>query len=227
MHPKYGKEAAELAIRLIKRGRKYGISLILATQSPTKDSIPKEVTRNVSCGLAFSVGDHVANDGLLGSGKYRAGIRATELRMKTDRGTCVAVGLTDETFELVGTFYVPFEDGLDMVTPVVKRAMAGIGELRRTRTAVAEIEGGTDVDVLADIAEVLGDERQTRTQVVLTRLAELNRAHYEGWTFGDLSEALAEHGIKPHKSGNMVIRARDVAAALAERDQEGGDDVGS
>jgi S-DNA-T family DNA segregation ATPase FtsK/SpoIIIE len=101
---------------LIKRGRKYGISLLLDTQSPTRDSLPKEVTRNVSCGLAFSVADHVANDGLLGGGKYRAGIRATDLRMKTDRGTCVAVGITDATFELVNTFYVPLEDGIDLVT---------------------------------------------------------------------------------------------------------------
>jgi S-DNA-T family DNA segregation ATPase FtsK/SpoIIIE len=80
--PRYGKQAAEWAVRLIKRGRKYGITLLLATQSPTKDSIPKEVTRNVSCGLAFSVGDHVANDGLLGRGKYQGGIRATDLRCR-------------------------------------------------------------------------------------------------------------------------------------------------
>lgn len=75
-HPDHGKEAAMLAIRLIKRGRKYGIVLLLATQSPTKDSIPREVTRNVACGVAFSVADHVANDGLLGSGRYKAGVRA-------------------------------------------------------------------------------------------------------------------------------------------------------
>jgi DNA segregation ATPase FtsK/SpoIIIE, S-DNA-T family len=180
-HSRYGKQAAEWAIRLIKRGRKYGITLILATQSPTKDSIPKEVTRNVSCGLAFSVGDHVANDGLLGAGKYRAGIRATDLRMKTDRGTCVAVGVTDATFELVNTFYVPLEDGIDMVTPVIARAMAEITDLRRT----GPTPDGTDddpeqVDHLADIAEVLGDQRRVLTRVVLTRLAELNPTEYEG-----------------------------------------------
>ncbi len=106
-HPTYCKQAAELAVRLIKRGRKYCLTLILGTQSPTKDSLPKEVTRNISCGLAFSVGDHVANDGLLGSGKYRAGISATDLRFKTDRCSCVAVGVTDATFELVNTFYMP------------------------------------------------------------------------------------------------------------------------
>jgi S-DNA-T family DNA segregation ATPase FtsK/SpoIIIE len=75
MHPEYGKEAADLAVRLIRRGRKYGIVLIFATQAPTADSIPRDVTRNTSCGVAFSVQDHVANDGLLGTGKYKAGIR--------------------------------------------------------------------------------------------------------------------------------------------------------
>lgn len=231
-HPKYGKQAAEWAVRLIKRGRKYGISLILATQSPTKDSIPKEVTRNVSCGLAFSVADHVANDGLLGAGKYRAGIRATDLRMKTDRGTCVAVGVTDAAFELVSTFYVPLEDGIDMVTPVIARAMAGIGELRRTGATPDQIEGPAEPDHLADIAEALGGQRRVRTQVVLTRLAEHDPDHYEGWTFADLKAALGEYGVEPVKSdGVMVVRADDIAQTLTERDHdtdsEGDEQAGS
>ena len=219
-HPKYGKQAAEWAIRLIKRGRKYGITLLLATQSPTKDSIPKEVTRNVSCGLAFSVGDHVANDGLLGGGKYRAGIRATDLRMKTDRGTCVAVGVTDATFELVNTFYVPLEDGIDQVTPVINRAMAQITELRHTGPTAEETDAGgpEPADPLADIATVLGTARRVLTRVVLTRLAEHNPSQYEAWTFTDLKDALAVYGIEPVKSdGRMVIRAEDITQALTDR----------
>jgi S-DNA-T family DNA segregation ATPase FtsK/SpoIIIE len=218
-HPQYGKQAAEWAVRLIKRGRKYGITLVLATQSPTTTSIPKEVTRNVSCGLAFSVADHVANDGLLGAGKYRAGVRATDLRMKTDRGTCVAVGVTDATFELVNTFYVPLEDGIDMVTPVVKRAMAEITDLRRTGPAPDDTADGPEpVDHLTDIAEVLGQQRRVLTRVILTRLAERNPSEYEGWTFTDLKAALAEHGIEPVKSdGVMVVRIDDITTALTDR----------
>ncbi|MGH3813264.1 MAG: hypothetical protein ACRDUV_12515, partial [Pseudonocardiaceae bacterium] len=231
-HKDYGKQAAEWATRLIKRGRKYGITLILATQSPTKDSIPKEVTRNVSCGLAFSVADHVANDGLLGAGKYRAGIRATDLRMKTDRGTCVAVGVTDATFELVSTFYVPLEDGVDLVTPVITRAMAGIDQLRRTGATADQIPPPTAVDHLADIAEILGDQRRVRTQVVLTRLADHDPDHYEGWTFTDLKTTLATYGIEPVKSdGVMVVRADDITQALTHchhnTDGGGDDDTGS
>ena len=233
-HPKYGKQAAEWAIRLIKRGRKYGITLLLATQSPTKDSIPKEVTRNVSCGLAFSVGDHVANDGLLGGGKYRAGIRATDLRMKTDRGTCVAVGVTDATFELVNTFYVPLEDGIDQVTPVINRAMAQITELRHTAPTAEDTDddGPEPADPLADIATVLGTARRVLTRVILTRLAEHNPSQYEAWTFTDLKDALGVYGIEPVKSdGRMVIRAEDITQALTERnedtDGEGDEQTGS
>ncbi|MFD8498871.1 hypothetical protein [Amycolatopsis sp. NPDC059657] len=219
-HPKYGKKAAELAVRLIKRGRKYGIVLLLATQSPTKDSIPREITRNVSCGVAFSVADQVANDGLLGSGKYAAGIRATELRINTDRGTCVAVGITDETFELVRGFYVPFEDGADDVSPVIARAMALIEEAGRAveASAVPEIEAAPVADHLADVDAVMDGERRVRTQAVLNRLRRLNPGEYDGWVFRDLAAALAPYGIGPVKSdGNKVIRAEDVADALARR----------
>jgi S-DNA-T family DNA segregation ATPase FtsK/SpoIIIE len=222
-HRTYGRRAEEAAVRLIKRGRKYGIILLLATQSPAKDSIPKEITRNVSCGIAFAVADHYANDGLLGSGKYRAGIRATDLRMKTDRGTCVAVGVTDNPFELVRTFYIPFEDGTDHVTPIVARSLAILADAGRAiepPDRPPEIVAAP-VDHLADIATVLGDEPRLRTQVVLTRLAEHNPDTYEGWTFTDLSTALAEHGVTPRKSdGIKVIRTVDVVRALAERDRE-------
>jgi S-DNA-T family DNA segregation ATPase FtsK/SpoIIIE len=222
-HRKHGKRAEELAVRLIKRGRKYGIILLLATQSPTKDSIPKEITRNISCGVAFAVADHIANDGLLGAGRYRAGIRATELRMRTDRGTCVAVGVTDEPWELVRTFYVPFEDGTDLVTPVVARAVALAAERDRGLPTTDEPESGPPppADHLADIADALQGEKRARTQAVLTRLAAIDPAEYEGWTFTNLSAALAKYGVQPVKShGVMVVRADDITTALAERDDK-------
>jgi S-DNA-T family DNA segregation ATPase FtsK/SpoIIIE len=207
---------------LIKRGRKYGIVLLLATQSPTKDSIPREVTRNVSCGVAFSVADQVANDGLLGSGKYRAGIRATDLRMGTDRGTCVAVGVTDATFELVRSFYVPFEDGTDEVSPIIARAVALVAETGRSIESGerAAIEAAP-VDHLADIAHVLDGEHRVRTQTVLARLAAHNTAEYERWTARDLRAALRACGIATRKSdGTMVVRADEVAAALVRRAED-------
>ena len=127
-HPKFGKDAGLLAIKVVKKARKCGITLIFLTQSPTAASIPKDLTRNCSNGVAFAVADQVANDGLLGSGAYRQGIRATELRPGDDRGTAVAIGMTANRFELISTFYVAFDEDRDEVTPVVGRAMALLAE---------------------------------------------------------------------------------------------------
>lgn len=218
MHPKHGKEAADLAIRLIKRGRKYGVILVLATQSPTKDSIPREVTRNVSTGVAFAVADHVANDGLLGAGKYKAGVRATDLRMRTDRGTAVAVGVTDEVFELVRWFYVPFGDGEDAVSPVIARATAAWQQRGRPAVVRAVVQDDDEQDHLANIYEALHGEPRVRTALVLRRLAEVLPAAYEAWNFQNLSAALDAEGVAVGKSdGQSVVRARDVSEALLRR----------
>lgn len=221
LHPEYGKEAAELAIRLIKRGRKYGIVLLLATQSPTATSLPKEVTRNIGCGVAFSVADHIANDGLLGAGRYKQGIRATELRMKTDRGTSVTVGITDNPFELVRWFYVPFEDGRDDVTPIITRAMAGVKELRRT--GAPAIQAAPVVDHLRDVWEALKEPRE-QLRDVLPRLRERDPDTYTSWNQARLVDFLegAEVPVGTVK-GYRVVLAADVEEALGERGG-GGDD---
>jgi DNA segregation ATPase FtsK/SpoIIIE, S-DNA-T family len=226
-HPRFGKRAAELAVRLVKRGRKYGIVPLFATQSPTKDSIPKEITRNITCGVAFSVADWIANDGLLGSGRYAAGIRATELRAHKDRGTCVAVGVTDATFELIRSYYVPFEDGADDVTPIIARALRLIADDDRALPASQRLELGTAPsapDHLTAVAEAMRGERRVRTQVVLTRMAALNPTVYDGWTLTDLRDVLTDFGITVRKSdGVKVLRVEDVTTALRNRTE---DDIG-
>jgi S-DNA-T family DNA segregation ATPase FtsK/SpoIIIE len=171
-------------------------------------------------GVAFSVGDHVANDGLLGAGKYKAGIRATDLRMRTDRGTCVAVGVTDNVFELVRVFYVPFKDGADLVSPVIARALQLIEDAGRTVAATAPSGDETDeVDFLADLATAIGEDKRVRTAVLLRRLVEINADEYGDWTFQDLKAALDDAGVPVRKSdGNSVVRAKDVTTAITERD---------
>lgn len=220
MHPEYGKEAADLVIRLGRRTRKYGIVLLFGTQAPTAESIPRDVTRQMSCGVAFSVQDHVANDGLLGTGKYKMGIRATELRMNVDRGTAVTVGITQNDFELIRWFYIPFSEGVDAVTPVVNRMMANIKELRRTAEPKV-IEQAPPPDHLADIHDALRGEARVRTAVVLGRLIEANAGLYEPWGFQDLSAVLDDAGVPVGKSnGQRVIRAEDVEEALRLREEE-------
>jgi S-DNA-T family DNA segregation ATPase FtsK/SpoIIIE len=214
-HKEYGPEAAELAIKVLKKARKVGITLVFVTVSPTASSIPKDVTRNTSHRVAFAVGDHVANDGLLGTGKHKAGITATTLNPAENIGTALTVGFTSNAFELVRAYYVRKDAETDQVTPVVQRALA----LREGVTPVAASDGpvGGEVDHLADVATVLGTADRMRTQEVLQGLAGLNPREYRGWSFTDLRDVLDPIGAVRKSDGRMVVDRARVRDALDDR----------
>lgn len=226
MSKEYGKEAAELAIRVMKKARKVGITLIWVTVSPTADSIPRDVTRNTSHRVAFAVGDQVANDGLLGSGKYKAGIRATELVPGQDVGTAVTYGFTPKPFEIIRAHYVERdpEKGIDEVTPVVERAM-GLYD----GTGPADAPTFEVPDPLADIAAVLGHETKMRTQDVLHGLQDRNPVVYGSWSFRDLKAVLddAGHGEYKTNGGKMHVSLDRILDAIAARDDVVDDEGGT
>ncbi|MFE7837464.1 cell division protein FtsK [Streptomyces sp. NPDC057474] len=227
-HKEYGKEAAELAVKVLKKARKVGITLVFVTVSPTADSIPRDVTRNTSHRVAFAVGDHVANDGLLGSGKHKAGITATTLIPGEDVGTAVTVGFSSKPFEVIRSHYVARdpEKGIDEVTSVVERAM-GLYE----GTGAVDEPTFEPLDPLTDVAAVLGDAPRMLTSEVLHRLAERRPDAYREWGPVDLKKALEPFGAEPYKSGGKSTVARDrVQDAILERladdvDDEGGGDI--
>jgi S-DNA-T family DNA segregation ATPase FtsK/SpoIIIE len=225
MHKEHGKEAAELAVKVMKKARKVGITLIWVTVSPTADSIPRDVTRNTSHRVAFAVGDHVANDGLLGSGKHKSGVTATTLIPGEDIGTAVTVGFTAKPFEVIRSHYVARdpEKGIDEVTPVVDRALA----LRDGIEPSADPDQ-PDADALADVAAVLGDEQRMLVQEVLHRLAERNPGEYREWSPMDLKRALEPHGAEQYKSAGRMVVSRDrvqeaILARLEDAAAEEGD----
>jgi S-DNA-T family DNA segregation ATPase FtsK/SpoIIIE len=225
LHKVYGKEAAELAEKVIKKARKCGITLIFVTPSPNADSIPKELTRNTSHNVAFAVGDYIANDGLLGTGKHKAGITATTLIPGEDVGTAVTVGFSRKPFEVIRCHYVARdpEKGVDEVTPVVERAM-GLYE----GTGPVDAPTFQPADELADVAAVLGDQPRVLVQEVLHRLAELNPGAYRSWGPADLKKALEPYGAQQYKSDGRMVVARDrVHDAILERlaEDQGDDDM--
>lgn len=226
LHKKYGREAAELAEKVIKKARKVGITLIFVTPSPNADSIPKELTRNTSHNVAFAVGDYIANDGLLGTGKHKAGITATTLIPGEDVGTAVTVGFSRKTFEVVRCHYVERdpEKGIDDVTPVVERAMA-----LYEGTGPVDAPSFTPVDHLADIAAVLGHQTKMLTMDVLHGLQDRNSAEYGGWSFRDLRRVLDEAGHGEYKTngGRQHVSLDRVLEAIAARDDDDPDEGGT
>ena len=223
----HGGEAAELALKLETTARKYAITLIWATPEPSSDSLPRKlmaVTSNKAC---FAIGDHTSNDAVLGTGSYKGGISAVSLEPKTeegpgDVGTAMCRGFQSRP-GLMRTFYIGKEDTHAIVARAMKlREKAGItpAALPAAMTVV--------VDPLDDIAAVLAGQPRVRTQEVLQRLVERNRARYEHWTFPDLKKVLVEADAEPKKTsgGLMYVIAQSVYAAIARRDDDGYFDEG-
>lgn len=227
-HAEHGKLAADLAINVVKRGRKTGLSTVFDTQSSRADAIPSQLVENVGFNGCFAVKTWRSNDGFLGDGSFQAGIRATELRFNVDRGTMVATGATDELFEIVRTFFIKVDDdaGWDQATEIIERAMAQLApgtpvEGAATPAAPADPQA----DPLADIAAVLAGLKRLRTQEVLQQLTERDRGTYASWTPGQLKAYLADQDppvrIVKDSDGRMSVRAADVHAALTARPTDG------
>jgi S-DNA-T family DNA segregation ATPase FtsK/SpoIIIE len=229
-HPQHGKEIAQLLVDIVRLGRKRGIHMIVSTQAPTKDSMPRDVTRNCSNGIAYAVGDHVANDALLGQGAYAAGHRATELIPGADRGTAVVKGFTGERSELVNAYFLAVSKSNDQVAPLIARALAAIAERGTGLPGSNRPEPVADADrsLLEDLDAVLGDDTVPVADLP-GRLRALAPRHaaYQGLTGKALREQLVrEHGIKVPSTGNkypvdpVTIRQALVELATADLDDD-------
>jgi S-DNA-T family DNA segregation ATPase FtsK/SpoIIIE len=219
---------ATLAMKtLLNMARAFNIHLFIATQRPEDRTLPAEIRDRFGMRACLHVGNEATNDMILGKPAFTDGGRATDLRYNIDRGTCVVnSGFgTNTQYTVVRTHYVSARDPEthtpDQITPVITRALHLMAQ--QGRAMKATLTSTTDeplpVDHLTDIQQVLRAERRVRTQVVLTRLAELNPTAYEGWSFSDLKTALTAEGIKIGKShGNSVIRAHDITQAITQRD---------
>jgi S-DNA-T family DNA segregation ATPase FtsK/SpoIIIE len=219
-HKEYGEEISHHVIEVVKLGRKRGIHLIPSTQAPTKTSMPRDVTRNCSNGVAFAVGDHHANDALLGQGAYAGGHRATELIPGTDKGTALVKGFTEGRSQIIQAYFISVAKGNDEVTPLIQRSLA---EIRRRGRVVPGTDKSRAViehrDLLDDLSEVVGED-----QIKLTDLASLLRdlapqwAPYRNLNGKELKAQLKAAGVRTIRPGNIdYLKPEDLVEVIARR----------
>jgi len=221
-HPEFGDIAAELATKTAKRARKTAITLWFDTQSSRKEAIPPKLVELVSVNCCFYVKSWRSNDGFLGDGSFAAGIRATELRPGRDRGTSLITGVSDEQFELVKWYFVAVDDdtGYDAAAEVIARAVRSVapGTAIEANSPVAAIEIR---DLLADLAEVLGDSAEpVRLADLPPRLRKLAPSWgvYKTLTGTGLRQLLDAEGTRTTNTGNVPrLDPQDLRRALAER----------
>lgn len=217
-HKEHGEEISWLYTEIVRLGRKRGIHMIPSTQAPTANSIPRDVTRNCSNGVAFAVGDYVANDALLGQGSYASGIRATELMPGVDRGTSVVKGFTGQRGEIVQWYFIH----VDQVPAIVERALDAMSRAGRQipGAGVTALELEAERDLLEDLDAVLGHDPLPSADVPALLAAYAPAwTPYKRLTGKALRARLArDYGIKVASTGNRwPLDPGAVRSALARR----------
>jgi S-DNA-T family DNA segregation ATPase FtsK/SpoIIIE len=192
----HGKEIEALVTDLVKRGPAAGIIVICATQRPDKASLPTQIRDNAVLRFCLRVTSADANNMVLGSGMYAAGVRAT-MFTKTDRGIGYLAGEGDDPV-ICRTAYVD----ANIAEAVTKRARAArLAAGLLTGHAIGEESEPEDDDTILD--ELVSVWPVGRTGVWLDELAERLEVRYptrhEGCTKDYVREALAPFGIRTKK----------------------------
>ncbi|MFI8531780.1 cell division protein FtsK [Streptomyces aquilus] len=223
-HEKYGAELESIATDLAKRGPALGIVGMFATQRPDAKSLPPGISANAVLRFCLKVMGHTANDMVLGTGAYKAGIRAT-MFTRSDRGICWMSGEGDDPVIVASAFV----DGPG-AERVVERA-------RLLREAYGNITGhalgegpstSRGMDVLGDTLKVFhADDEQLWCERIAARLAESWPDVYGEWTTASVAPALKPWGVNTTDvwatgedgkgTTKRGIKRADVAAAITRR----------
>ena len=208
---------------------------MLATQRPDAKSLPTGISANVSTRFCLKVQGQTENDMVLGTSKYKQGVRATTFAW-ADKGIGYLVGEGSDA-QIVRTVA-----GLD--GPASEKVAAYARTLREqagtlTGHAVGEVP---EVDetvskkdtLLEDILAVVGEtEKKVWNERVIARLYELRPEVYGTYSeSADLTAALKRHGIRTaqvwgttddNKGASRIgITRADITKEVAERNRREG-----
>lgn len=175
----YGKEAALVAGRLIRKARAYGILLVFTTQRPDAKSIPRVITDNALVRFCLAVTGHIPNDLILGTGAYKRGIKATIFNPQTEAGSgqLVTGGLGAEVARAA---FIKQEEAYDIVTRA-HAVRSGLGMLtgEAAGEAIVDVEEANITDQVRLIWEDGADAMHSHRMIEL--LSERWPTMYGAW----------------------------------------------
>ena len=196
-HETYGKEATKLVLDIIRLGRAFGVILVQATQRPDADSLPKAISSNAGIRIALRVMDDYANNVILGSGMYAAGVRATDFTTK-DKGIAWLVGVAEEPM---------VAKSFNVTSGMAEKVGARARKLREEADRLTGVAAGLVVaqqearaaghDLLADLRRVMDDQgvAWAWTQHAAGWLEVVDPVAYGGLTAQVLGTMLGARGV--------------------------------
>ncbi|WP_437113696.1 cell division protein FtsK [Streptomyces roseoverticillatus] len=229
-HPKYGKELEEICTDLVKLGPATGIVLLLATQRPDENSLPKGISANASARWCLKVMSHVENDMVLGTGAYKRGVRGTMFAW-ADKGICYFLGEGADA-RIVRAAEINAVEA-EVIALRARKTRERLGTLAgHALGEQPEAESGPSYDLLSDFLTTLpAGKEKLWNEAIVAALAELRPTVYGTWTAEQLTAALKPYGIRTAQvwgtaedgkgANRRGIKRADVLRALAERDSTG------
>lgn len=224
-HEKYGAEIESICTDITKRGPALGIVGMFATQRPDAKSLPPGISANAVLRFCLKVMAHQANDMVLGTGAYKAGIRAT-MFSRSDLGICWMSGEGDDP-RIVSSAFV---DAVAAEKVVVRARVVREEYGNVTGHAIGQGPAeGAGLDILGDVLKVVAaGEKAVWCERIAVRLGELRPDVYGEWKGENVTSALKPWGIKTDqvwsqtdegegKNRRGIMRA-DVVAAVTRRD---------
>ncbi|MBP2585035.1 S-DNA-T family DNA segregation ATPase FtsK/SpoIIIE [Streptomyces sp. PvR006] len=226
-HKEYGEELEEICTDITKRGPALGIVGLFGTQRPDAKSLPTGISANAILRFCLKVMSHTANDMVLGTGAYKAGIRAT-MFSRSDRGICWMAGEGDDP-RIVASAFVDAV-AAEQVVARARKAREDYGNV--TGHAIGKAPEKTDgSDILADVLDVILDgEKAVWCERIATRLASLRPETYAGWKGENVTAAVKPYGIKTGQvwgttdegkgANRRGIDRTDITAAITRRNAD-------
>lgn len=200
-HPVYGDVAAEVAGRLIRKARAYGVIVVFTTQKPDANSIPRMVSDNAIGRILLAVTGHIPNDIIAGTGAYKRGVRGTMFDPERDAGTGWLVRSALNA-QIVRAAFITQDEAVE----VGQRALAlRIAAGTLTGEAAGQIvEDVDDSDLVDHLRAVWPDGEDTmHSHRLVEALAAYRPDLYGAWVDGDqaarstmLATALKPHGVQ-------------------------------
>ncbi|KDU85462.1 cell division protein FtsK [Amycolatopsis mediterranei] len=209
------------ARKIQNQGRAVNVVLWQGTQDPTDQNLPKLVREGAHIRAALALGTESQSRMAVGDKAVDGGAAPHELRSGLDKGTLVVAGegVPLPAGQSSMTVRTHFIDGDDAAT-VIERAVAIRGG---AKAEPAQVEAAPQVrDLLDDVAEVIAgaDVKATDVGARLRKLAP-GYEPYANLTAEKVKEALEAVGVPVRlKQGIITVRARHVANAIADREEQ-------
>jgi S-DNA-T family DNA segregation ATPase FtsK/SpoIIIE len=211
-YPRLTPEAKQLAVNILRVGRKSCVTLILAASEATSDTLGDAIADITALRFMLAC-RHTDIRLVLGPQMAADGWRPDRLHPATgdspEDGGCVYVYGAGAREPLLSKMYDLSDEeaaqrGADRAAIGIPRVDDLSWRQARARQALSAARHRNQVDAVADILAVFDSDDRLWTDEILSRLAEADPGRYGDWTADDLSAALRPYGVR-----SVQIRAGD------------------